>query len=94
MMKFAIALAFSPLMFAQSSTCVIKANTVGPIKAGMTIRAAKLALPGSVWKQQDDPGGATSFFAEAPRNPERARISVVTPSSDPVTTIETPPATS
>jgi hypothetical protein len=63
MMKFAFVLAFAPALLAQTPACVIKVNTVGPIKAGMTIRAARLALPGSVWKQQDDPGGSTSYFA-------------------------------
>ena len=65
MLKFALVLAVAPALWAQTPACVIKANTVGPLKAGMTIRAARLALPGSVWKQQDDPGGSTSYFAVA-----------------------------
>jgi hypothetical protein len=39
-------------------------NTAGPIKAGMTIRAARQALPGTVFKQTNEVGGSSiAFFA-------------------------------
>jgi hypothetical protein len=38
-------------------------DTAGPIRAGMTIRAARLALPGTVFKQTDEVGGSIAFFA-------------------------------
>jgi hypothetical protein len=50
-------------VFAQTAACVIKENTVGPIHAGMTIRAAKAALPGTVFKQTEEPGGGVGFFS-------------------------------
>jgi hypothetical protein len=49
--------------FAQTPTCAIKVNTVGPIRAGMTIRAARLALPGTTFKQTGEIGGQVAFFA-------------------------------
>ena len=44
--------------------CIIRMNTAGPIKAGMTIHAARQALPGTVFKQTNDVGGSSiAFFA-------------------------------
>ncbi len=64
MRSFLLLLSISGCAIGQTPpACVIKENTVGPIKAGMTIRAAKLALPGSVWKQQEEIGGQVAFFA-------------------------------
>jgi hypothetical protein len=49
---------------AQTTACVIRVDTAGPVHAGMTIRAARLALPGTVFKQSDEVGGGgIAFFA-------------------------------
>lgn len=46
------------------ANCVIKVEAAGPIRAGMTIRAARQALPGTVFKQTDEVGGGSvAFFA-------------------------------
>lgn len=48
----------------QTTACIIRVDTAGPIRAGMTIRAARLALPGTVFKQTDEVGGSSiAFFA-------------------------------
>lgn len=48
----------------QTTACVIRADTAGSIHAGMTIRGARLALPGTVFKQTDEVGGSSiAFFA-------------------------------
>jgi hypothetical protein len=48
----------------QPTACVVRLDTAGPIHAGMTIRAARLALPGTVFKQTDEVGGSSiAFFA-------------------------------
>jgi hypothetical protein len=50
--------------WAQTAACVVRENAAGPIKAGMTIKAARLALPGTVFKQTDEVGGGSvAFFA-------------------------------
>jgi hypothetical protein len=47
-----------------TTACVIKADTAGPIRGGQTIRAARLALPGTAFKQTDEVGGSSiAFFA-------------------------------
>jgi len=48
---------------AKPGACVIKVNEVGPIKAGISIRAARQALPGTVFKQTEEVGGQVSFFS-------------------------------
>jgi hypothetical protein len=54
----------TPQGAAQAAACVIRVDTAGPIHAGMTIRAARLALPGTVFKQTDEVGGGSiAFFA-------------------------------
>ena len=51
-------------VWAQTGSCLIKENAVGPIRAGMTIRAAKAALPGTVFKQANEVAGSSvAFFA-------------------------------
>src|SRR5579864_7137781 len=47
----------------KTSGCAIKVNEVGPIRGGMTIRAARQALPGATFKLTEEIGGQISFFA-------------------------------
>ena len=47
----------------KAGACVIKMNEAGPVHAGMTIRAARAALPGATFKEVEEIGGQVRFFA-------------------------------
>lgn len=56
---------------APAAKCVIQMDTVGPIHGGMTIRAARLALPGTVFKQTGEVGGSSVAFFAVTRESKR-----------------------
>ncbi len=61
----------APAPPASVAGCVIRMNTVGPIHAGMTVRAAKQVLPGTVFKQTNEVGGSTIAFFAVTRGSKR-----------------------